>query len=82
MLEIFFVFMILNPEDLRISFKDMKELKSKDDNSIYDIIEKEKRGKNARNNNRKYIKYIQNKKCVYYNCRSNKIYTSNEKELL
>lgn len=27
-------------KDLRISFKNMKELKSKDDNSIYDIIEK------------------------------------------
>lgn len=37
---------IYDPEnsdkDLRISFKDMKELKSKDDNSIYDIIEKHK----------------------------------------
>lgn len=37
---------IYDPEnsdkDLRISFKDMKELKSKDDNSIYDVIEKHK----------------------------------------
>lgn len=29
-------------DDLRISFKDIKELKQKDDNSIYDIIEKHK----------------------------------------
>lgn len=37
---------IYDPEnadkDLRISFKDMKELKSKNDNSIYDITEKHK----------------------------------------
>lgn len=29
-------------KDLRISFKDIKELKNKDDNSIYDILEKHK----------------------------------------